>query len=293
MHDYAAPEGRPLSQTGIQAQRTGTLVDRTIAFLGAGPADSLTLAHDVLGIPQATPPIADRVIVALVGADPRVRQLADRRWTLADTREGEKRIEDCTFAVVDVEATGGRATQGDRVIEVAVVVLAGGTVEVAFEALVNPERPVPRFVSRLTNISDAMLRDQPVFDDIADELASAMAGRVFAAHNAQFDWRLIQAEMRRARGIELDGPQVCTLRLARKVVPHLKSRGLDMLTHYFDIPVRGRHRATGDAVATAHLLAKLIDLAIDQGATTLADLQRLARKRPRKRSAFPVPMTEL
>jgi DNA polymerase-3 subunit epsilon len=293
MHDYAAPEGRPLSPTGIQVQRTGTLVDRTIAFLGAGPADSLTLAHDVLGIPKATPPIADRVIVALVGADPRVRQLADARWALADTREVDKRIEDCSFAVVDVEATGGRATKGDRVIEVAVVVLAGGTVEVAFEALVNPGRPVPRFVSRLTNISDAMLRDQPSFDDIADELAGAIAGLVFAAHNAQFDWRLIQAEMRRARGIELDGPQVCTLRLARKVVPHLKSRGLDMLTHYFGITVRGRHRATGDAVATAHLLAKLIDLAVDQGATTLADLQRLAQKRPRKRSALPIPMTEL
>ncbi len=282
-----------MNQPWIKVQRTGTFVDRTIAFLGAGPADSLTLAHDVLGIAKATPPIADRVIVALVGADPRVRQLGDSRWALADPREGDKRIEDCTFAVVDVEATGGRATQGDRVIEVAVVVLAGGTVDVAFEALVNPGRPVPRFVSRLTNISDAMLRDQPVFDDIADELAGAIAGRIFAAHNAQFDWRLIQAEMRRARGIELDGPQVCTLRLARKVLPHLKSRGLGMLTDYFGITVRGRHRATGDAVATAHLLARLIDLAVDQGATTLADLQRLAQKRPRKRSVLPIPMTEL
>ena len=293
MHDDAAQEGRPLSPTGIQAQRTGTLVDRTIAFLGAGPADSLTLAQDVLGIPKATFPIADRVIVALVGADPRVRQLADARWTLADTREEETGIEDCTFAVVDVEATGGRATKGDRVIEVAIVVLAGGTVEVAFEALVNPGRPVPGFVSRLTSISDAMLRDQPAFDDIADELAGAIAGRVFAAHNAQFDWRFLQAEMRRARGIALDGPLVCTLRLARRVVPHLKSRGLDTLTNYFGIPVRGRHRATGDAVATAHLLVKLIDLAVDQGATTLADLQRLARKRRRKRTAFPTTMTEL
>ena len=173
MYDDAAPEGRTLSAAGMLAQRSGTLVDRTIAFLGAGPADSLTLAQDVLGIPKATAPIADRVIVALVGADPRVRQLADARWTLSDTREGEMRVEDCTFAVVDVEATGGRATKGDRVIEVAVVTLSGGTVEVAFEALVNPGRPVPRFVSRLTSISDVMLRDQPPFDDIADEIGRA------------------------------------------------------------------------------------------------------------------------
>jgi DNA polymerase-3 subunit epsilon len=247
----------------------------------------------VLGIRKATRPIADRVIVALVGADPRVRRLADARWAIADTREDEKRIEECTFAVVDVESTGSRAAKDDRVIEVAVVTLVGGDVEVAFESLVNPGRAVPRFVSRLTRISDEMLRDQPGFDDIADAVAHALAGRVFAAHNAQFDWRFLQAEMRRARGIVLEGPQVCTLRLARKVLPHLRSRGLDALTNYFGISIHGRHRATGDAVATAHLLAKLIEVAVDRGATTLADLQRLANKRRRRRTALPTTMTTL
>ncbi len=232
-------------------------------------------------------------MVALVGADPRVRQLADARWTLADPREAEKAIDDCTFAVVDIEATGSRATKGDRIIEVSVVTLRRGTVELAFEALVNPGRPVPKFVSRLTNITNAMLRDQPSFDDVADALGGALAGHVFAAHNAQFDWRFIQAEMRRARGIELDGPRICTLRLARKVIPELRSRGLDTLTDYFGIAIHGRHRATGDATATAYLLAKLIDRAVDQGAATLADLQHLARKRRRRRTAFPTTVTEL
>ena len=294
MYDDATSKGRPVTAFGVRATQSGTLVDRTLAFLDAGPADAVTLARDVLGIAKATRPIADRVIVALVGADPRVRQLADARWTLADTREGETSIEKCTFAVVDIESTGTRAAKGDRVIEVAVVTLSGGTtVDVAFEALVNPGRPVPRFVSRLTNISNDMLRDQPVFDDIADALGQVLAGRVFAAHNAQFDWRFLQAEMKRARGIELDGPRVCTLRLARKVMPQLRSRGLDSLTNYFGIPIHGRHRATGDAVATAHLLARLIELAVDHGATTLADLQRLARKRRRRRTALPTMMTEL
>ena len=230
--------------------------------------------------------------MALLGSDPRVRQLADSRWALADGRDGAKALADCTFAVVDVEATGTRAAKGDRVIEVAVVTLSGGDVEVVFESLVNPGRPVPRYVAALTSITGRMLEDQPSFDDIADPLLAALAGRVFAAHNAQFDWRFLAAELRRVKGLELDGPKVCTLRLARRLLPELRSRGLDALTAYFGIAIDGRHRAGGDAVAAAHLLHKLLELAGERGATTIEDLEQLAGRRRRGRTALPTSMAE-
>ncbi len=279
--------------SGLRAAPTGTLVDRTLQHLSGGPADSMTLATQVLGIAQSTRVIADRVVVALLGADPRVRQLADARWALVDDRAERKSIAEATFAVVDIEATGSLATKGDRIIEIAVVTMANGKIGDVFESLVNPGRPVPRFVRHLTSITDEMLQDQPRFTDIADAVLTALAGRVFVAHNAQFDWRFVTTELRRATGMELDGPRLCTLRLARRLMPELRSRGLDSLATYFGIPIHGRHRAGGDAMATAQLLGRLLEIAAERGADTLDDLEHLARKRRRRRTAMPTVMTEL
>ena len=95
-------------EIGIRATPQGTLVDRALRFLGEQSADSLTLARDVLGIGRATRAVADRVAVALLGADPRVRRMSDGKWALAGAREGAVELANCTFAVVDVETTGNR-----------------------------------------------------------------------------------------------------------------------------------------------------------------------------------------
>ncbi|MCH8254871.1 MAG: hypothetical protein IID06_05945, partial [Gemmatimonadetes bacterium] len=94
-----------MSIGGIHTQQSGTLVDRALEFLGAGPADSISLARDVLGVPAATPFIADRLAAALLGSDPRVRRRVDSRWELVREVVGSPRLVDCAFAVVDVETT--------------------------------------------------------------------------------------------------------------------------------------------------------------------------------------------
>ena len=282
--------------TGIRATPQGTLVDRVLRFLGDQSADSLTLARDGLGIGRATRAIADRVAVALLGSDPRVRRLSDGRWALAGVHEGAVELANCTFAVVDVETTGISPGRGDRLTEIAIVTLCDGKIDVALETWVNPQKAIPPVVTSLTSITNDMVRDQPTFDDIADEVLDTLAGRVFAAHNARFDWAFLSREVRRTRDLALEGPRVCTVQLARRLIPGLRSRGLDSVAAYFGVEITERHRARGDALATAEILQKLLGLAEERGVVTLADLRELGRprrRRKKKKTALPTSMKEL
>ena len=263
-----------------------------VLLLGAdGPQSAGALCSGVLGIPVAPPAVAERLAVALLAADPRVRQLTDGRWSLVAEACGSPLIEECAFAVVDVETTGMRAWGGDRITEIAIAVVHGARREVVFESLVNPERSIPSMVSGLTGITDAMVRRAPRFAELADAVLAALGGRVFVAHNARFDWAFVGAELRRARDVVLDGPRLCTVRLAHRLVRGVRSCGLDNLTRYFGFENAARHRAAGDARVTAELLARLLRLARESGARTMQDLTAIETRprtaRRRKRAARP------
>jgi DNA polymerase-3 subunit epsilon len=260
---------------GFSAHPSGTLVDRAIELLGEGPAAADLLATKVLGLPNAPRAVAERIAAALLGADPRVRQQADGRWALVTVAQGSPLLDECAFAVVDVETTGMRAAEDDRITEIAVVLLHGSRREVVFDSLVNPGRPIPGRITELTGISDEMVRDKPTFHDVADQVLAALAGRVFVAHNARFDWGFVGAEIRRARDLELDGPRLCTVRLARRLVRHEPSYSLGALAQRFAFEFPARHRAAGDAIVTAMLLERLLGNAREHGARTLADLEVL------------------
>jgi DNA polymerase-3 subunit epsilon len=230
----------------------------------------LAIVRDVLGIAQANRHTADRIAATLLATDVRFGRTPDGRWTVAaQLPEASPVLEDCEFAVVDVETTGVRAFHGDRIIEIAVVALDG---TVVFHSLVNPGLHVPAFVQGLTGILPPMLNRAPYFEDIVDDLLKALEGRVFVAHNARFDWAFVSTEIERARGLLLQGPRVCTVRLARKLLPDLPRRNLDTVSYHFGIEIEGRHRAAPDAVAAAKCLAKLLRMAQSNGARTLHDL---------------------
>ena len=190
----------------------------------------------------------------------------------APPSEASPALEACRWAVVDVETTGVRAFRGDRIMEIAVVRLDG---TVAFHSLVNPGIPIPQFVAGLTGIDAKLVRDAPTFDMIAGKLLQVFEGCVFVAHNARFDWAFVSTEIERATGMLLQGPRVCTVRLARKLLPDLPRRNLDTVSYHFGIEIEGRHRATGDAVAAAKCLARLLKLAQGNGATSLGDVHNL------------------
>jgi DNA polymerase-3 subunit epsilon len=262
--------------TGLAAVPDRTLVDRALELLVGGPRTARELARDVMGMANAPEVVADRLAAALLGADPRVRKLEDGRWAGVAAASTSPMLDEVAFAVLDVETTGTRAAEDDRITDVAVVLVQGMRRELVYESLVNPGRPIPFFITTMTGISDAMVKDAPTFDQIADDILQVLSGRVFTAHNARFDWGFVDAEVKRARGLALMGTRMCTVKLARALLPELPSRGLDHLQEYFNIPNQARHRARGDALATADLLCRLLDMARERNCRTLADVEALA-----------------
>lgn len=209
-------------------------------------------------------------------------------------------LANCRFAVVDVETTGVRVDRGGRIIEVAVAILEGGTVHLAYEALLDPETRIPAWVTRLTGITERNVLGRPRFADVATDLGRALEDGIFVAHNARFDWRHLQAEWTAAGVTEprTGGRPLCTVRLTRRLVPELRHRGLDDVSAFFGVENPARHRAFGDALATARVLRALLARAMEHGVGTLEELVEL-HERPRHRtisraqSAIPNPQSAI
>ena len=266
------------------------------------------LIEHVCQIPGAPRAVAEHMAQALFAQRAEFTREADGRWRLVDRApspyspvavghsevalSGQVDLMSLDYAVVDVEATGTRPWAGDRITEIAVVAVRGGVVAETFETLVNPERPIPPFVTRLTRISWDMVKRAPRFGDICEEVVRALDGAIFVAHNAQFDWRFVATEVERATGRQLHGNRLCTVRLARKLLPQLRSRRLDSLALHYGVTITARHRAGGDAVATAKILVRLLRDARSRECRCWPELEAmlgrvLIRSRKRRRTAMP------
>ncbi|HZK78029.1 MAG TPA: 3'-5' exonuclease, partial [Gemmatimonadaceae bacterium] len=182
------------------------------------------------------------------------------------------------------------------ITEIAAVVVRNGKIAEVFETLVNPQRPIPSFVSKITNITWDMVKHAPTFAHVAEDVMKALEGNVFVAHNAAFDWKFVSHEVSRATGSRLVGERLCTVRLARELLPGLPRRSLDHLANHYGVEINGRHRAGGDAIATAHCLIRLLGDAEERGCTTWEDLDVVLRGQPPKKkkrrySALPSPVS--
>ena len=169
----------------------------------------------------------------------------------------DKPIRETDFVVVDVETTGMSSTE-DRITEIAMMHVRDGTLVDEFSTLVNPLMTIPAFITDLTGIDNIMVQDAPTAREVVPYMAEFLGDSVFVAHNVPFDWGFVSQTARRERGIELTNPQLCTVRLSRKILPDLPSKSLGPVSKYLDIRIPERHRASGDAYATALVLIKYL-----------------------------------
>ncbi len=253
--------------------------------------DATSVAADGLGAARPAM-LSPRAPGRAPAASGRARTVRERREEGAATRDGDDvALGALRFAVVDVETTGTSPSLSDRVTEIAIVHVDRGEVTECYETLVNPGRPIPPAIVALTQITQEMVRSAPPFPQVAGEVVGRLRERVFVAHNAPFDWRFVSHEVQRAAGVVLRGEALCTVRLSRVLLPHLPRRSLDAVTRHFGIDIGARHRAAGDALATAQVLVRLLQLAEERGATTwqglLALLQAGRSRAARRRSALP------
>lgn len=146
---------------------------------------------------------------------------------------------------VDIETNGLNHVKG-RVIEVGVVRVEGGKVTATFNKLIDPETPIPYYITNLTGITDHDVADAPTFGQVAEELYEIMDGALFVAHNVRFDYSFLKQEFARV-GKPFTPKQLCTVRLSRALYPEHKSHKLASIIERHNIRVAARHRAYDDA----------------------------------------------
>lgn len=161
------------------------------------------------------------------------------------------------YVIVDIETTGG-SPKASKITEIAIYKHDGTTIIGEFSSLVNPEMKIPEFIVRLTGINDSMVATAPKFYELAKEIIEFTEGCIFVAHNVGFDYGILRHEFR-TLGYDYRRPHLCTVRTSRYVIPGLESYSLGKLSRNLGIEIVGRHRAGGDALATAHLFTLLFE----------------------------------
>lgn len=188
---------------------------------------------------------------------------------------------DVPIVVVDVETTGHDAVN-NRITEIACVVVRGGEIIEEFTSLVNPHQFIPPFISDMTGITNAMVFNAPEAHDVFAKVIELfkIPDAIFAAHNVQFDWKFVQETIKRCGFKEPDMAQLCTYKLAKRLLPKEAKKNVGALAQYFDIEISNRHRALGDAKATAKFLVCLLEEAEKEyELETLSELLQFQNKR--------------
>ncbi|QLE02725.1 exonuclease [Galbibacter sp. BG1] len=160
------------------------------------------------------------------------------------------------YAILDIETTGGKYNE-EGITEIAIYKFDGHKTVDRFISLVNPEKEIQPFVVKLTGINNAMLQTAPKFHEVAKRIVEITDGTTLVAHNAQFDYRILQTEFRRL-GYDFQRKSLCTVELAKELIPDQPSYSLGKLVRSLGIPVSDRHRASGDAQATVKLFKMLL-----------------------------------
>ncbi|WP_158826375.1 exonuclease domain-containing protein [Mucilaginibacter lacusdianchii] len=160
------------------------------------------------------------------------------------------------YAIVDIETTGGHAS-ANGITEIAICIHDGKEVVQRYQTLINPGREIPVYIQALTGISNEMVKQAPYFKDVAYDIYNLLHGNIFVAHNVNFDHSFVRHHLSTA-GYDLQCNKLCTVRLSRKIIPGMASYSLGKLCHQLGIGNSARHRAGGDADATAELFTLLL-----------------------------------
>lgn len=169
----------------------------------------------------------------------------------------EQLLDEATFVVVDVETTG-MSPVSDRITEIAMLKVRNGEITDELSTLVNPLVTIPAFITDITGIDNVSVHDAPTAREVVPYVSEFLSDSTFTAHNAAFDWAFVSHMARREREIELVNNRLCTVKLSHRILPFLTSKSLAPVARHLDITIPQRHRASGDAFATAHILIKFL-----------------------------------
>ncbi len=274
----------------------GTIKEKLCAYLESRPggADTAELVALLLDRDSGDSELKARIVEQIIGADPNfIFDPASGLWSLRSSISYRVPLDDAQFTVVDLETTGMRTGAGG-IIEIGAYRMLGRRLAESFSTLVRPRGMIPRFITRLTSITNEMVADAPPIEQVLPAFRDFMGDSVMVAHNAAFDRGFLDFEFRRIFGIGLRNPVICTLRMSRRFLPSLKRRRLDLLAEHFGLSTDGRHRGLGDARMAAEILSIFLEMAEKMGITRLDRLlDDHARGVSRRRIERHVPPEEI
>ena len=184
---------------------------------------------------------------------------------------------DDTYVVFDIETTG-LSKEKEMITEIGAVKVADGKIIDRFSTFVNPQRPISAEITKLTGITDDMVKDAPTIENVLPEFLKFCEDTVLVAHNASFDTGFIRIAAERAGLGELHHTIVDTLELARALLPELNKHKLDIVCEYLGVTLNGHHRAVNDAEATAEVFIKFLDMLAEKKIFTLDEINVLASR---------------
>ncbi|MEE2923837.1 MAG: 3'-5' exonuclease [bacterium] len=255
--------------------------DRIYAFISEYPeglqAEEVCkqfFPNHLIGQPQ-------RHVRKILSQDPRFNEFPDGNWRIAQwPYQQDLNLDDVKFCVFDLETTGG-VPPLHRVIEIGACKMVGGEVIETYEALVDPQRPIPDYVKKLTGIKNKDLANARDLREVLQEFVKFSEGCVLVAHNASFDVNFINSECTRTLGKPIDAPNLCTLKMSKFLVRECSSHKLEAMAEFFKVDLGPRHRALGDATMTAQILVHLISRAkINLETEVLQDLRKFGVHAP-------------
>lgn len=167
------------------------------------------------------------------------------------------------FAIIDIETCGQRFEfRKGRITEISILLHDGLSVTEKFTSLINPECYISPYFISISGITNEMVENAPKFYEVAKKILEMTEGRIFVAHNVGFDYGFIKEEFA-SLGYKFKRDTLCTVRLSRKLIPGMLSYSLGNLCESLGIGIENRHRAEGDATATAKLFDILMQIKSD------------------------------
>lgn len=252
------------------------LINETIQLLQSigGRATAVEVVDSVMNIRRPEPHLAKLLVSDLVRNDPRL-SLNDGIVEFIPLNHDSLNLFETDYVVLDFETTGAKCPPC-RVTEIGAYRIEKGNITDKFHTLINPETEIPVFITQLTGISDAMVKNAPKFREVADDFLSFIGDAVLVAHNAPFDIRFLNHEIGKIYdGYKVANPHLCTVQLSRRLVPNIENHKLNTVAEHFQVNLENHHRASHDAHATAKIFVNLLEQLNDLGVSDLAAARKV------------------
>lgn len=228
------------------------------------------IADAVLRLSHAGDELSTVLVSDLISNDRRF-VIEDASLSISEDNSEARPLKEIDFVVMDVEAVSPKPSPA-RIIELAAYRVRAGEIIDEFQTLVNPGVPLSPFIAQLTGLSNEMIQTAPAFADLASRWLEFAGDGVLVAHNSDFDVPLLNQEIARVfPGRRMRNTELCTVKLARRLIRNSTGHKLDALADHLGFDIPDRHRAASDARATVRVLLHLFDELGKHGVHTLAE----------------------